>query len=124
MVDECAIDVSMQHTDGLSAVPRASKRREAKPARALRGCSASDPGLMSGLRDHVSWPSETTTWTPRVESIVRSLRVRLGEALDSAVIAAEVEAELSKYANARVTQFIPILVESRVWERLRQHVSA
>ena len=72
----------------------------------------------------MSGPSETTTSTPRVESIVRSLRVRLGEGLDFAVIAAEVEAELSTYANARVTQFIPILVESRVWERLRRHVSA
>jgi hypothetical protein len=69
----------------------------------------------------VSGLSETR-WTPLVESLVRSLRVRLGEGLDFAVIAAEVEAELSAYANARVSQFIPILVESRVWRRLRRHV--
>ena len=62
--------------------------------------------------------------TLRVESIVRSLRVRLGEGFDFAVIVAEVEAELARYVNARVTQFIPILVESRVWERLRRHVAA
>ena len=68
--------------------------------------------------------ADDSATTLRLESIVRSLRVRLGEGLDFAVIAAEVEAELSTYANARVTQFIPILVESRVWERLRRHVSA
>ena len=55
---------------------------------------------------------------------MRSLRMRLGEGLDVAAIAAEVEAEFSTYADARVTHFIPILVERRVWERLRPHVSA
>ena len=68
--------------------------------------------------------AEERATTPRVESIVRSLRLRLGEGSDFAAIVAEVEAELAMYANARVTQFIPILVESRVWERLRRHVSA
>jgi hypothetical protein len=120
MIDERALEVAVQQTYGSSAVARESKCREAEPAAAPRGCSASGPGLTSGPRDQLSGPSETTTWTPRTESIVRSLCARLGEAFDLAVIAAEVEAELSKYANARVTQFIPILVESRVWERLRR----
>lgn len=120
MVDECATEVAVQHADGSSAKSTASNgawRNRQGP------CSASDAEITSGgLRDQVSGPSHTTMSTPRVESIVRSVRVRLGEGWDFAVIAAEVEAELSAYANARVTQFIPILVESRVWARLRRHV--
>ena len=116
MADQRATDAALSQTDGSSA------------SNGVRGsrheCSASDAGVASGgLRDQVSGRS-AATWTPRVESIARSLRVRLGESLDLAAIAAEVEAELSTYANARVTQFIPILVESRVWERLRRRVSA
>ena len=102
MADECVTDVAVHHVDGSSAVPSASH----------------------GVRRTLpSGPNETTS-TPRVESIVRSLCVRLGADLDVAAIAAEVEAEFSTYANARVTHFIPILVERRVWERLRPHVSA
>jgi hypothetical protein len=123
MADECATEVAMHHADGWSAKSTASNGVWRSLQESRRECSASDAGITcSGLRDRVSGPSATST--PRVESIVRSLRVRLGEALDFAVIAAEVEAELATYANARVTQFIPILVESRVWERLRRHLSA
>ena len=49
---------------------------------------------------------------------MRSLRVRLGDSFDPAEIVAEVEAELAAFAAARVTQFVPILVESRVRNRL------
>lgn len=66
----------------------------------------------------------TTVSTPSVEPIVRSLCMRLGGELDITAIAAEVEAEFSTYENARVTHFIAILVERRVWERHRPHVSA
>jgi hypothetical protein len=125
MADECATEVAVQHADRSSAVPSASNGvwRDVQAPRRER--STSDAEITSGgLRDQVSGPSETTMSTPRVESIVRSLRVRLDGRLDFAVIVAEVEAELATYANARVTQFIPILVESRVWERLRRQVAA
>ena len=64
--------------------------------------------------------AETNTSTDRVESIVRSLRARLGESVDAEALLAEVAAELAAFAAARVTQFVPILVESRVRNRLHQ----
>ena len=67
---------------------------------------------------------EPETRTPRVESVVRSLHARLGPGFDVAVIAAEVYAEFAEYSAARVTQFVPILVESRVWTRLCPQRSA
>ena len=124
MADECATEVAGAPRRRIVGCSECEQRREADPAGAPRERSASDPGLTRGLKHPVSGPGETTTSTLRVESIVRSLHVRVGEGLDFAVIVAEVEAEFSRYANARVTQFIPILVESRVWERLRRHVSA
>lgn len=123
MADECAIELAVRHADWSSAAPSASSGVRRTLPRPLTS-SASDPGLARGGRPQLSCPNETTVSTPRVESIVRSLRVRLGGDSDIAAIAAEVEAEFSSYANARVTQFIPILVERRVWERLRPHVSA
>jgi hypothetical protein len=123
MDDQRATKVAMQHADGWTAsygVGRSLQRRRCES-------SASDTDLTSSEpTDEVHGPGETrmSTPMPRVESIVRSLHLRLGEGFDFAVIAAEVEAELSTYAHARVTQFIPILVESRVWQRLRQHLSA
>ncbi len=53
------------------------------------------------------------------DSIVHSLLARLGEGFDVDVIAAEVRSELSLYSGARVTQYVPLLVESRVGTRLR-----
>ena len=55
---------------------------------------------------------------PRVESIVQSLCAWLGGRLDVETVAAEVEATFVEFAAARVTQFVPIFVERRVWERL------
>ena len=49
---------------------------------------------------------------------MRSLRARLGESIAVDLITAEVRVELSAYATARVTQFVPILVESHVRTRL------
>jgi hypothetical protein len=69
-------------------------------------------------------PIESRTVTERVESIVRSLRSGLGEGLDAAVIRAEVEAELAACSGARVQQFLPIIVERRVWARLCQERSS
>lgn len=53
-----------------------------------------------------------------VESIVRSLQVRLGDSFDVTVIEAEVRAELATYSEVPVTQYIPVLVERRVTARL------
>ena len=53
-----------------------------------------------------------------VDAIVRSLQVRLGQDFDVAVIEAEVKAELAAYSEARVTQYIPVLVERRGTARL------
>ena len=55
-----------------------------------------------------------------VDSIVRSLRARLGEGFDVDVIFAEVCTELAAYSTARVRQFVPILVESHVRTRLQR----
>jgi len=125
MADQCATKVAVQHADGWTAsygVWRGLQRHHREsPAPDVELTSSEATGGVHG-------PGETrmsmSMSMPRVESIVRSLHLRLGEDFDFAVIAAEVEAELSTYAQARVTQFIPILVESRVWQRLRQHLSA
>jgi len=53
-----------------------------------------------------------------VESISLRLRARFGNDVDPATIEAEVEAELISYSTAPITQYIPILVERRVWDRL------
>jgi len=55
----------------------------------------------------------------RVESVVRALHSRFGPSVDVADIEAQVEIEIDSYATARVTAFIPILVEREVHERLR-----
>jgi hypothetical protein len=69
-------------------------------------------------------PIERGTETDQVESIVRSLQARLGDRVDAAAIAAHVEIELSAYSTARITQFVPILVESHVRTRLCRQRSA
>ncbi len=71
-------------------------------------------------KHHVRTTAETETSSDRVEPIVRSLRARLGESVDAGLIVAEVEAELAAFAAARLTQFVPILVESRVRNRLHR----
>jgi hypothetical protein len=63
---------------------------------------------------------ETGLFTQRVESVVRSLNARLGDGVDAAVVTAAVEAEFAAYSAARITQFVPVIVESRVWARLRR----
>jgi len=123
MAEECATKAAVQVAEGTSVRSAASSGVWRSLQQPRRECSVSDSGPTRGVQHQVSGVSETSR-TPLVESLVRSLRVRLGEDLDFVLIAAEVEAELSRYANARVTQFIPVLVESRVWQRLRRHVRA
>ena len=64
------------------------------------------------------------TETPQLDSIVQSLHARLTADVDVTVIAAEVRAELAAYSMARVTRFVPILVERSVFARLSRGVSA
>jgi hypothetical protein len=62
--------------------------------------------------------------TATAAAIVRMVHERLGATIDPAVIEREVAAELALYTDARLTQFVPILVESRVRTRLvRSHSS-
>ena len=59
--------------------------------------------------------------TELTDIIVRSLRARLGEGFGIDVLRGgrgEVRRELAAYSSARVTQFVRILVESRVRTRL------
>jgi len=55
---------------------------------------------------------------PRFAWIVQSLCARLGAGFDADAVAAEVHAAFVSFSAARVTDFIPILVERRVWDRL------
>ena len=52
------------------------------------------------------------------DPIVRSLCDRVGEAVERSRIVAAVEDELANYRSARVMQFVPVLVERRVYDRL------
>jgi hypothetical protein len=63
-------------------------------------------------------PPGDPTWARGVEFVVRSLQSRLGTAVDLDLIRAEVEAEFAEYSEARIREFIPVLVEARVRARL------
>jgi hypothetical protein len=52
-----------------------------------------------------------------VELVVQSLQTRLGPAIDADLIRTEVEAGFAAYSEARVRDFVPILVETGVWSR-------
>jgi hypothetical protein len=60
---------------------------------------------------------------PHREALVRALHSRFGSRVELAEIEAEVELELSSFADARVTDFLPILVERKVQARLDQRCS-
>jgi len=57
-----------------------------------------------------------------IDAIVRSLWIRLGEIVDLMVIEAAVTAELDRYSSAPIKQYIPILVERRVFDQLGRRV--
>jgi hypothetical protein len=48
-----------------------------------------------------------------------SLQARFGETVESARLRAEVEEGFALYAQARIREFVPVLVETRVLSRLR-----
>lgn len=58
------------------------------------------------------------SWTRWIETGAQSLQARLGGAVDPARIRAEVQAEFAVFSGARVRDFVPILVETRVRSRL------
>ena len=58
------------------------------------------------------------SWSRQTEIIVQSLEARLGAAVDPVRIRAEVEAEFATHSDARVRDFVPLLVERRVRSRL------
>ncbi|MGZ4143368.1 MAG: three-helix bundle dimerization domain-containing protein [Actinomycetota bacterium] len=64
-----------------------------------------------------------TAWSTYVTTIVQRLQTRVEGDVDSSMIAAEVEAAFAAYSRARITQFVPVLVESRVRARLCQRRS-
>ena len=57
-------------------------------------------------------------WARRIEVVVQSLQSRFSSTVDATLIRAEVEAGFAAYSAARVREFVPILVESRVRSRL------
>ena len=63
-------------------------------------------------------PAPAPAITQFFDPIVRALCDRLGEAVERSRIIAAVEDELVSYRSARVTQFVPVLVERRVYDRL------
>jgi hypothetical protein len=60
------------------------------------------------------------SWRRRIELVVQSLQARFGATVDLDLIRAEVEAGFAGYSHARVREFVPILVETRVRSRLSQ----
>jgi hypothetical protein len=53
-----------------------------------------------------------------VESVVRALADDFGTAVEVAAIVAQVEVEFATYRDARVTEFVPLLVTRRVRTKL------
>ena len=63
---------------------------------------------------------QATSWRRRIELVVQSLQARLGATVAPDRIRSEVEDGFAGYAHARVHEFVPILVETRVRSRLNQ----
>lgn len=55
---------------------------------------------------------------PQMEPLVTSLVAALAGRVDEQTVAAAVREEYAAYAGARITQFIPLLVEQKVRARL------
>jgi len=57
-------------------------------------------------------------WGGRIDLVVQSLHTKLGTNVETDVIRAEVEAAFAAYSQARIREFVPVLVETRVRSRL------
>ena len=54
-----------------------------------------------------------------VESVARVLHEQFGSTVEYATVIAQVESAFAEYRDARVADFVPILVTRRAWENLR-----
>ena len=82
-----------------------------------------EPQRATRPNDHAASVSGDGPWARHIEMVVRSLQVR-HSSVDPAFIKAAVEAEFAGCEAARVREFVPILVETRVHRRLcRQSAS-
>ena len=63
-------------------------------------------------------PANESSWARYIEIVVQSLRTRLATVVDEDRIRAEVEAGFAAYSQARIRDFVPILVETRARSRL------
>ena len=62
--------------------------------------------------------SNDPSWSRQIELVVRSLQARLGTTVEPDLIRAEVETGFTAFSQARVREFVPVLVEARVRSRL------
>jgi hypothetical protein len=63
-------------------------------------------------------PMAESAWERRIELVVRSLQTRFGTIVDLDLITAEVQAGFGAFSQARIREFVPVLVEARVRSRL------
>ena len=63
-------------------------------------------------------PEWRLSWARHIELVVESLQGRLGGAVAPDRIRAEVEAEFAAFSEARIREFVPVLVETHVRTRL------
>ena len=62
-----------------------------------------------------------TTLTAQLKRVVNDLHRKYGHRAERARIATAVQQEAARYAHARVTQYVPTLVQHAVDEQLRKH---
>ena len=77
-----------------------------------------EPQRTAGPDDVADGVSGDGSWARQIEMVVQSLQVRLGVSINLALIRSEVESEFATFEATRVRDFVPILVEARVHERL------
>jgi len=63
-------------------------------------------------------PGWRSSWERHIELVVRSLQARLDGAVAPNRIRAEGEAEFAAFSEARIREYVPVLVETRVRARL------
>jgi hypothetical protein len=59
-----------------------------------------------------------SSWGRRIDLVVQSLQRQLGTTVEAGAIRAEVEAAFAAYSEARIREFVPVLVETRVRSHL------
>jgi len=77
-----------------------------------------EDGRTAGEGDAAVRPAAEQRLEGRIDMVVSSIQARLGPAVDADRIRVEVEREFASYADARIRDYVPILVETRVRLRL------